>query len=330
MPDLAQESSTAPNAAAPCIVVLGTGGTIAGAGPSAASPLDYRAGVLPVAQLLSSIPSMASLPVRAEQLVQIDSKDMSATVWRSLATRCAELLAQPQVHGIVVTHGTDTVEETAFLLHELLAADKPVVLTCAMRPATDLGSDGLQNLADAIAVANTPGAAGVLLVCAGRIHDPVHVSKVHHYRLDAFDSGDTGPLGFVEDGRVRLVRPWRSAGTRGCRLPVLPEAAQWPWVEILTSHVGARGAAVQLLCAAGVAGIVVAGTGNGTVHAELEAALLQAQARGIRVVRSSRCGAGRVLPGTADRLPASPLSPVKARIALQLELLAAGVERTGS
>lgn len=329
MPDLAQELSTAPNAAAACIVVLGTGGTIAGTGAGAASPLDYRAGVLPVTQLLSSIPSMASLPVRAEQLAQIDSKDMSAAVWRSLATRCAELLTQPQVRGIVVTHGTDTVEETAFLLHQLLAADKPVVLTCAMRPATDLGSDGPQNLADAIAVANTPGAAGVLLVCSGRIHDAVHVSKVHHYRLDAFDSGDAGPVGFVEDGRVRLVRPWRSAGAGGCRLPALLEVAQWPWVEILTSHACATGTAVHLLCAAGVAGIVVAGTGNGSLHAELEAALLHAQALGIRVVRSSRCGAGRVLPGTADRLPASPLNAVKARIALQLELLAAGEDRLG-
>lgn len=310
-------------------MVLGTGGTIAGTGASAVSPLDYRAAVLPVTQLLSSIPSMASLPVRAEQLAQIDSKDMSATVWRSLAQRCAELLAQPQVRGIVVTHGTDTVEETAFLLHQLLAADKPVVLTCAMRPATDLGSDGPQNLADAVAVANTPGAAGVLLVCAGRIHDAIHVSKVHHYRLDAFDSGDAGPVGFVEDGRVRLVRPWRSAGAGGCHRPALLEVAQWPWVEILTSHACATGTAVQLLCSAGVAGIVVAGTGNGSLHAELEAALLQAQALGIRVVRSSRCGAGRVLPGAADRLSASPLGAVKARIALQLELLAAGDDRLG-
>lgn len=323
MPDLAPQLSTAANADAACTVVLGTGGTIAGTGASAASPLDYRAAVLPVAQLLASIPSMAGLPIRAEQLVQIDSKDMSEAVWRSLATRCAELLAQPQVRGIVVTHGTDTVEETAFLLHRLLVADKPVVLTCAMRPATDLGADGPQNLADAVAVANTPGAAGVLLVCAGRIHDPVHASKVHHYRLDAFDSGDAGPIGFVEDGRVRLVRPWRSAGAGGCGRPALLEAAQWPWVEILTSHACARGEAVQLLCAAGVAGIVVAGTGNGSLHMALEAALLRAQAQGIRVVRSSRCSAGRVLPGAADSLPATPLSPVKARIALQLELLAA-------
>jgi L-asparaginase len=105
--------------------------------------------------------------------------------------------------------------------------------------------------------------------------------------------------------------------------------AQWPWVEILTSHACATGAAVQLLCAAGVAGIVVAGTGNGSLHAELEAALLHAQALGIRVVRSSRCSAGRVLPGAADRLPASPLNAVKARIALQLELLAAGEDRLG-
>ena len=335
MPDLTKDSSRAPQAGAASIVVLGTGGTIAGTGASATSPIDYRAAVLPVTQLLASIPSLAGLPIRAEQLAQIDSRDMSATVWRDLAKRCAELLAQPQVRGIVVTHGTDTVEETAFLLHQVLAADKPVVLTCAMRPATDLGSDGPQNLADAVAVANTRGAAGVMLVCAGRIHDAVHVSKVHNYRLDAFDSGDAGPIGFVEDGRVRLVRPWPPIGTgRGNPLARWQaaelEAAELPWVEILTSHACARGTVVQQLCDAGVAGIVAAGTGNGSLHATLEAALLQAQTLGIRVVRSTRCGAGRVLPGVADRLPSTHLSPVKARIALQLELLAAGADPLGN
>ena len=335
MPDLTKDSSRAPQAGAASIVVLGTGGTIAGTGASATSPIDYRAAVLPVTQLLASIPSLAGLPIRAEQLAQIDSRDMSATVWRALAKRCAELLAQPQVRGIVVTHGTDTVEETAFLLHQVLAADKPVVLTCAMRPATDLGSDGPQNLADAVAVANTRGAAGVMLVCAGRIHDAVHVSKVHHYRLDAFDSGDAGPIGFVEDGRVRLVRPWPPIVTgRGNPLArwqaAESEPAELPWVEILTSHACARGTVVQQLCDAGVAGIVAAGTGNGSLHATLEAALLQAQTLGIRVVRSTRCGAGRVLPGAADRLPSTHLSPVKARIALQLELLADGAEPLGN
>lgn len=330
MPHLTKDSSKAPQAGAASIVVLGTGGTIAGTGASATSPIDYRAAVLPVTQLLASIPSLAGLPIRAEQLAQIDSRDMSATVWRDLAHRCAELLAQPQVQGIVVTHGTDTVEETAFLLHQVLAADKPVVLTCAMRPATDLGSDGTQNLADAVAVANTRGAAGVLLVCAGRIHDAVHVSKVHNYRLDAFDSADAGPIGFVEDGHVRLVRPWPSIDTGRGNPLARWEAAELPWVEILTSHACARGTVVQSLRDAGVAGIVVAGTGNGSLHATLEAALLQAQTQGIRVVRSSRCGAGRVLPGAADRLPSTHLSPVKARIALQLELLATGSDDLGA
>lgn len=328
MPDLTQEPSKAPHAAAASIVVLGTGGTIAGTGASATSPLDYRAAVLPVTQLLASIPSLAGLPIRAEQLAQIDSKDMSTAVWHTLAMRCAALLAQPQVQGIVVTHGTDTVEETAFLLQQVLTADKPVVLTCAMRPATELGADGPQNLADAVAVANTPGAAGVLLVCAGRIHDPVHVSKVHHYRLDAFDSGDAGPIGFVEDGRVRLVRPWPPIGAQRGNPLARWGAAELPWVEILTSHAGARGTLVQQLCDAGVAGIVAAGTGNGSLHTTLEAALLRAQSLGIRVLRSSRCSAGRVLPGAADRLPATQLSPVKARIALQLELLAPSLLRT--
>ena len=122
---------------------------------------------------------------------------------------------------------------------------------------------------------------------------------------------------------MRWVRPAPRSEAGHDSRPVLPQAPQWPWVEILTSHAGARGEAVQRLCEAGVAGIVVAGTGNGSLHAALEAALLQAQARGIRVLRSTRCGAGRVVPCAQDRLPATPLSPVKARIALQLELLAA-------
>jgi L-asparaginase len=192
-----------------------------------------------------------------------------------------------------------------------------------MRPATAVLSDGPQNLLDAMAVARTAGARGVVAVCAGVIHDALDVAKQHTYRLDAFSSGDAGPIGYVEEGRVRLLRDWPVADGLGAEaLGTLPESDRWPRVEIVMNHAGAGGGVVGALVAQGVDGLVVAGTGNGTLHHELETALHRAQARGVKVVRSTRCAQGRVLARPDDTLPDSRgLSPVKARIALILELL---------
>jgi L-asparaginase len=258
--------------------------------------------------------------LEAEQVAQVDSKDMEFAIWQRLAQRCAHWLAQADVAGIVVTHGTDTMEETAFFLQAVLAPGKAVVLTGAMRPATSAAPDGPQNLADAIAVAATPGAQGVTVAFAGTVHAPRDVQKVHPYRIDAFSSGDAGPLAHVEEGRVRLLRAWpRDPVLRAAAS--LPDAAQWPRVEIVTSHAGASGAIVDALVQSGVRGIVVAATGNGTVHHALEEALLRAQAAGVAVRRASRCAQGRILTKPEDRLQAAEgLSPVKARIALLLEL----------
>jgi L-asparaginase len=303
------------------IVVLGTGGTIAGRGASAQDNLGYRAGEVAVSDLLAGVPVPAGVDVQAEQVAQIDSKDMDFGVWRSLAQRCAHWLAQPDVAGLVVTHGTDTMEETAFFLQAVLAPAKPVVLTGAMRPATSAAPDGPQNLADALAVAAAAQAQGVCVVFAGAVHGPQDVQKVHGYRLDAFASGDAGPVAYVEEGRLRMLRAWPQ-GTPARDVESLPDAAQWPRVEIVLSHAGASGAVVDALVREGVAGLVVAGTGNGTVHHALEAALLRAQRQGVRVLRTSRCAQGRVLPHGADKLPAAEgLSPVKARIALLLQAL---------
>jgi L-asparaginase len=306
------------------IVVLGTGGTIAGAAASAQDNIGYTAGQIGVAQLLDAVPALAAHPLVAEQVAQVDSKDMDVGVWQRLVARCAHWLAQPDVAGLVVTHGTDTIEETAWLLQAVLAPAKPVVLTCAMRPATSLAADGPQNLLDAVAVARWPGARGVVVVCAGVVHGAADVQKVHPYRIDPFASGDAGPLGYVEEGTVRLVRNWPQAPVEWTSSAInsIAIARRWPQVEIVTSHAGNQGAVVRALVAQGVDGIVVAGTGNGTVHQALEAALLDAQAAGVRVVRASRCASGRVLPGPDDRFPDSQgLSPVKARLALWLELL---------
>jgi L-asparaginase len=303
------------------IVVLGTGGTIAGRAPSAQDNLGYRAGEVGVDELLQGLPLAAGMRLQAEQVAQIDSKDMDFAVWRALAARCEHWLAQPDTAGIVVTHGTDTMEETAFFLHAVLAAPRPVVLTGAMRPATSLAADGPQNLAEAITVAACGEARGVCVAFAGAVHGAVDVQKVHAYRPDAFSSGDAAPLALVEEGNLRMLRPW-PAGVPIRSTATLPNPQDWPRVEIVTSYAGASARMVEALVKDGVAGIVVAGTGNGTVHHSLESALLEAQQQGVAVRRTSRCAQGRVLPHGGDCLPAAQgLSPVKARIALMLELM---------
>ena len=305
------------------IVILGTGGTIAGVAPNALDNVGYTAAQLGIEQLVTAIAPLAYADrIETEQVAQIDSKDMSFAVWAQLAQRITHLLACDDVQGIVVTHGTDTLEETAYFLQAVCRPEKPVVLVCAMRPATALASDGPQNLLDALAVARHKGAKGVVAVCAGTIHDARDVQKVHTYKLDAFSSGDAGPIGYVEEGVLRLTRNW-PVTHEGRAQPAIENVANWPRVEIIMSYAGASGVIVQSLLDQGVSGIVVAATGNGTIHADLQQALLKAQAAGVRVLRSTRCVNGRVISLPDEALPASEgLSPVKARIALMLDLMA--------
>lgn len=310
------------------IVVLGTGGTIAGKAARAGDNIGYQAAQLGVAELLDDLPGLSGLlqgvGLEAEQVAQLDSKDMDFDVWQRLALRCAHWLIRPEVQGLVITHGTDTLEETAYFLQAVLAPAKPVVLACAMRPATALLADGPQNLLDAFAVALDPAARGVLAVCAGQVHGAQEVRKRHSYRLEAFDSGDAGPLGWVEEARVRWTRPCAAGEATPSLLQALRDGAAWPRVEIVMSYAGASGALVDALVQGGVQGLVAAGTGNGTLHHELEAALLRAQAAGVRVLRTTRCAYGQVLPKSGDALPdAQGLGPVKARVAMWLALLAA-------
>ena len=309
------------------VVVLGTGGTIAGTSDMAGANVGYTAGQIGVEQLLSAIPALAraaGASLVAEQIAQIDSKDMGYEVWARLAQRCALYLADPLVAGIVITHGTDTLEETAWLLANLLDATRPVVLTCAMRPATALAPDGPQNLLDAVALATEPTAHGVLMVAAGVVHGAREVAKVHPLRLDAFDSGDTGPLGWVEDGRLRWAHgraPQSAAPRHAGLLPALGRSP-WPRVEIILSHAGSDGALVDWLVQGGARGIVVAATGNGTLHQALERALERAVAAGVQVRVASRCPQGRMLDlHDAPWQDAGGLSPVKARVSLLLELM---------
>ncbi|MFZ5544078.1 MAG: asparaginase [Pseudomonadota bacterium] len=302
------------------VVILGTGGTIAGTAAEKLDNVGYTAAQLGVAQLVQAVPALAGQALQAEQVAQLDSKDMDPATWLALARRVAHHLARPEVQGVVVTHGTDTLEETAYFLQRVLAPRKPVVMTAAMRPATALLADGPQNLLDAVSVARWEGAQGVLVVLGGQVHAPEDVRKLHTYRVEAFGSGDAGPIAAVEEGRLRLFRPWPAGEALGLeRLPA--DAHAWPQVALLLSHAGVSGAIVQALCAHGVRGIVVAGTGNGTVHRELLAALKRAQQAGVTVWRASRCAFGAVV-GEAELPSAGALPAVKARIELMLRLMA--------
>ncbi|RZL57834.1 MAG: asparaginase [Variovorax sp.] len=317
------------------VVVIGTGGTIAGRASDAHDNVGYSAAEVGIAELVHGL-APEGVTLLCEQVAQVDSKDMDFDIWQALALRCAEWLALPDIDGIVVTHGTDTLEETAYFLHTVLAPAKPVVLACAMRPATALAPDGPQNMRDAICIASgraDPDARGVVVVCAGRVHGAPDVQKVHTYRLDAFDSGDVGPLGHMEEGLLRRVRDWPEgdaamAAARLARVGVL-DVEQWPRVEIVTSHAGARGTMIDgcLRGGDGISppqGLVLATTGNGTLHRELEEAASRAQAAGIEVVRATRCTQGTIVPTAQATLrDAGALSPVKARILLMLELMPA-------
>ena len=313
----------------PKVVVLGTGGTIAGTAASACDQVAYTAAQMGVDQLTAAVPGLGAVldgrELVVEQVAQLDSKDMDHATWQHLASRCAHWLAQDDVGALVITHGTDTLEETAWFLQSVLQPCKPVVMVCAMRPATSSEADGPQNLRDALLVSAQPLATGVCVVCAGVIHSARFVQKVHPYRLDAFSSGDAGPLGWMQSGQVQ----WSTVFDRtALQMPTLAkqvmasDARLWPEVEVVLSHAGAGRRVVDALVQAGVSGLVVAGSGNGTVHHAVQAALKDAEQAGVRVRLSTRCQEGQMVGKSRLWPDMEGLSPVKARISLMLELLA--------
>ncbi|ANH67185.1 asparaginase [Mitsuaria sp. 7] len=305
--------------AAEIVVIIGTGGTIAGASGSATDNVGYKAGSLSVASLVGAVPALAAKRLEAEQLAQLDSKDMDHATWARLARRVREHLDRPEVRGIVITHGTDTLEETAYLLQRVLAPEKPVVLTAAMRPATAIQADGPQNLLDAVAVAESEGVRGVVAVVAGQVWSGLELRKTHSYRLDAFEAGpDAGPLAVVEEGVLRRFRDWPRGEALGAGL--LPEdASTWPWVEVLGSHAGADARSLEAWRHAGLQGLVLACTGNGTLNVALDAPVRAMKEAGVPVWRTTRCAQGRIIGASEE--PAAALSPWAARIELMLTLL---------
>jgi L-asparaginase len=316
------------------VVVIGTGGTIAGVVTgTAARPgahLGYEAGALKAEALVAALPALAALPLETHSLAQLDSSDMDHATWQALALTVTAHLARPEVAGVVVTHGTDTLEETATFLQLTVAATKPVVMTAAMRPATAPSADGPQNLLDAVRLATMSGVTGVLLAFGGSVFAGTEARKLHGYRVDAFGGGDAGPVALMQDGALRPLRAWPAPDGHAAEVLAQP-LADWPVVDIVTSHAGARGQTLLALVDAGARGIVVAGSGNGSVHHELESAAEQAQQQGVTVWRASRCVLGGVVGevlgnaqggGSADALPhAGDATPAQARVRLMLALL---------
>ena len=308
----------------PRLVVLATGGTIAGAANDAASATGYRAGVLAVDALLSAVPPLTdAYDVRGETICAIDSKDMTDAIWLRLAARVDALLASDDTDGVVITHGTDTLEETAYFLHLTVKSEKPIVLTGAMRPATALGADGPMNLLDAARVAASADARGkgALVVMDGEIYAARDVQKMRTLGDGAFASSAGGALGTVAAGVPVFYRaPLRRHTTRSEFT-----ASALPRVDILYGCAGDDGLLVDACVRAGAKGIVYAGMGNGSIPAVAEQALAKAAAAGVAVVRASRTAGGAVAfaaPSHDDDglIDGDTLSPQKARVLLRLAL----------
>jgi L-asparaginase len=314
------------------IVVLGTGGTIAGESASAQNGLVYEAAKLSVGALLKSITNplhampeaIAAFHIESEQVSQLDSKDMDFETWLRLAHRCQDLLNQESVRSVVITHGTDTIEETAYFLSRVVSKDKPIVLTCAMRPANYENADGPQNLRDALLAAASLQGSGVWLVAAGHIHHGQFVQKVHPTRVNAFDSGDMGAAAKIQNDDIQHSSGWQMPHSAPfIDIHSLPSPSKWPWVEIVMNQVQTNSQLIESLSDAGVKGIVVAGTGNGALSNALQKSLTWAQSKGVEVRISSRCQQGTVVPTEMHKFEVSrDLNPAKARIALILELMA--------
>ncbi len=276
------------------ILLLGTGGTIAGLQQGAST---YRAAQLPIETLMQELAPAGHVTILPEQLAQVDSKDMSFAVWERLYVRINAAQQDPAIDAVVVTHGTDTMEETAYFLHRTLVCTKPVVLTGSMRAADSADADGPRNLSDALKQArHLP--PGVWVVFAGEVFSGGNVQKIHPTRLNAFavmdDDSSTGV-----DGMPVMPLEASSPLALAC-IPLRLPVARWPRVEIVMSYAGASGALVQALIEQQVDGLVVAATGNGTVHDALEAALNRARRAGIAVVRSTRCLQGHALHARID------------------------------
>ena len=311
----------------PRVIILATGGTIAGAGASA-DRAGYTAGKIPIDDLIGTIPSVKKIAsITGEQVASVGSQDMTVEIWKKLAVRINEIYAKNEADAIVVTHGTDTQEETAYFLDLVVPSNRPVVLTGSMRAATAISADGPKNLYDAITVAINPKTKGrgVLVSFNEGIYDAREVMKMSTTKTNAFGSPNTGPVGQAYDGRVeyysssdREVNPKKPI--------VLTVDTKLPRVDIVYMYADAPSDQIDLLISKKVDGIVIAGVGNGNFNKAFMDAVKKAVAAGIIVCRASRTPSGRVVlhdeinDDQLGTIVSDDLTPQKARILLMLAL----------
>lgn len=311
----------------PNIHILATGGTIAGTGTSATAT-NYTAGQVAIGTLLEAVPQLKDIAnVTGEQVVRIGSQDMNDEVWLTLAKRINELLRQPEVDGIVITHGTDTMEETAYFLNLTVKSEKPVVLVGAMRPSTALSADGPLNLYNAVVTASAPASKdkGVMVVMNGQIWGAESVTKMHTTSVETFQAPNAGALGYVLNGKTVYNRaPMKKHTTQS--VFEVNDLESLPKVGIVYSYSNIEADMVEPMLKNGYKGIVHAGVGNGNIHKNVFPMLEEARRQGILVVRSSRVPTG---PTTLDNevddaryefVASQQLNPQKARILLMLAL----------
>jgi L-asparaginase len=314
--------------ALPTIVVLATGGTIAGAAATDVQS-GYTSGQLGVEQLIAAVPQAKKIAtLRGEQISNIGSQDMNDEVWLKLANRINALAASSDVAGIVVTHGTDTIEETAYFLNLVVKTKKPVVLTAAMRPATALSADGPLNFFNAVAVAadsDAPG-RGVLVVINDWVHGASSLTKTSTTAVQTFMSPLSGLIGTVAYGKAEFNRGPIGRHTADSEFS-LQGVTTLPRVDIIMAHENMDGALIEAAAASGAKGIVIAGVGNGNLTQAAVAALAAQSKKGIVCVRASRVAVGRVERNVElddDKLgfvASLDKNPQKSRVLLRLALL---------
>ena len=319
----------APQNRLPNVVVIATGGTIAGKGADPTVTTNYVAGLVGIGDLLNAVPELKTLAnVTGHQLFNIDSSLMTPDKWLLLAKDVNNSIALPETSGVVVTHGTDTMEETAYFLDLTIKSTKPVVITGSMRPSTAISADGPMNIYDSVAVAGNPDSAGkgVLLVMNDVINAAREVSKTNTHDLDTFVTPQLGMLGYVEVGRPFFYRLPIRKTTAATEFDVSGMTAL-PRVGVVYCTAGGEEITmVNALAAAGVKGIVVSGVGDGNIPATVIPALVEARKKGVIIVRSARVGSGMVARNgdvnddKYDFVVADNLNPQKARILLMLAL----------
>ena len=321
-------ASVAQNRKLPNIVILATGGTIAGTA-ARGTQAGYTSGAVTIDAMLAAVPGIKDLAsIKGEQISNVGSQDMTFDIMLTLAKRINTLLSGNEVDGIVVTHGTDTMEETAFFLNLVVKSDKPVVMVGSMRPSTALSADGPLNLFNAVSVAIDPNARGrgVMVVMNDWIHGAHSVTKTSTTAIQTFMSPLRGLLGISNYGKNDFYNTPRWKHTTQSEFDIADVSAL-PRVDILYAYADMSADLIDASVADGAKGIVIAGVGNGNMNQASLQAAANAAKKGVVVVRSSRVVTGtvgrnvEVNDDAMDLVASDELNPQKSRVLLMLALL---------